>query len=164
MISFMVLSAPRSGSTWASNWLTTEWQLCIHDPVLDTSIEHLDCLPHTRRYGLACTGLPLLVDWVNARECPKVILHRSLKEVNQSLKRIGLTPLPSAWDGVLERLAGWHVHYSDLFKTNHARALWTYLLPDEPFDAERHALLSQMHIDPHFPRVAVDRARTRAVR
>jgi hypothetical protein len=165
MISFMVLSAPRSASTWAANWLTTAKHLCLHDPVLDESIEHLDHLPYSRPYGLACTALPLLPDWVNAHDCPKVILHRDLGQVNGSLERIGLCALSGAWDHALERLSGWHVDYRDLFRPGCAQAIWRHLVgEDSPFDACRHALLAKMHIDPHFARVRVNPHRAREFR
>lgn len=166
MISFMVLSAPRSGSTWAANWLTTEHQICLHDPVLENGVEQLEVLPFVRRYGLACTGLPLLTDWVNRQQCPKVVLHRDLDEVNASLVAIGLSPLSKAWDGgVLERIEGWHVHYKDLFRPGTARAIWQHLLGHgTPFDGTRHMMLASMHIDPHFPRVRIDHERTREFR
>jgi hypothetical protein len=165
MISFMVLSAPRSGSTWASNWLTTGGQVCLHDPVLDIAVEHLDNLPYIRRYGLACTALPLLTDWCNSHPAPKVILHRELEDVNASLERIGLSALPAKhWDGLLDRLAGCHVYYRDLFRPPTARAIWEHLCPWEPFDPTRHSFLSAMHIDPHFPRVRVNHDRTREFR
>jgi hypothetical protein len=164
MIAFMVLSAPRSASTWAANWLTTDSHLCLHDPVLGTRVEDLDTLPLRSKYGISCTGLPLLINWVNAHACPKLVLHRPLTEVNASLERIGLTPLGRAWDGVLEKLDGWHVHYTDLFKPTCARAIWQHLLPGTPWNGTRHSLLSSMHVDPHFPRVRVDRDRTREFR
>ena len=52
VIEFMVLSAPRSASTWAANWLTTEKTLCLHDPVLEHYPEDLDRIPCDRVLGV----------------------------------------------------------------------------------------------------------------
>jgi hypothetical protein len=164
MIAFMVLSAPRSGSTWASNWLTTGAQLCLHDPILENRVEDLDHMENGHRLGLACTALPLLTDWVNQHRAPKVILHRPMSEVNASMERIGLSALPKVWNGLLEQIEGFHCQYQDLFRPGTARAIWMYLCPQLPFDRPRHALLSSMHIDPHFPRVRIDPDRTREFR
>lgn len=165
MISFLVLSAPRSASTWASNWLTTERHLCLHDPILEHHIDDLPVLPLPRKYGIACTALGLLPDWCAAQRCPKLIVHRDRGEVDASLEHIGLTRLPAHWDGLLESIEGWHVHYQDLFRPGTARAIWEHLCgPDDPFDASRHALLAAMHIDPHFPRVRIDPERARDFR
>jgi len=165
MISFMVLSAPRSGSTWASNWLTTTEQLCLHDPIFEHSVDELDSLNYKRRrYGVACTALPLLTDWVNQHRGPKVILHRPLSEVNASLEAIGLTALGSAWQGVLERIEGFHIYYKDMFRAGPAQMIWEHLCPQLPFDRHRHELLTAMHIDPHFPRVRINPERARDFR
>lgn len=164
MIAFMVLSAPRSGSTWASNWLTTAEQLCVHDPILENGVEELDHLPHQRRYGIACTALPLLTDWVNSHPAPKLILHRPLSEVNASLEAIGLSALGKGWPQLLERIEGFHVHYQDIFRASAAEMMWNHLCPALPFDRPRHALLTAMHIDPHFPRVRINRDRCRDFR
>lgn len=164
MIAFMVLSAPRSGSTWAANWLTTSDQLCLHDPIFETKVAELDSLPHARRYGIACSALPLLTDWVNKHPAPKLILHRPLSEVNASLVNIGLTPLSRTWDGILARIEGFHVNHHDMFRAGAAELIWNHLCPETPFDRERHALLKAMHIDPHFPRVRVNPERAREFR
>lgn len=164
MIAFMVLSAPRSGSTWASNWLTTGAQLCLHDPIFEHTVDELDHLCAGHRYGVACTALPLLTDWVNQHQAPKLILHRPLSEVNASLEAIGLTPLGRAWAGILDRIEGFHVHHQDMFRTGAAEMMWKHLCPEQPFDYPRHKLLAAMHIDPHFPRVRINPERAREFR
>lgn len=164
MIAFMVLSAPRSASTWASNWLTTSEQLCLHDPILANGVEELDSLYPGRRYGVSCSALPLLTDWVNRHPSPKLILHRPMSEVNTSLETIGLSPMGKAWPAVLDRIDGFHVHHEDIFRAGPAQMIWEHLCPGIPFDRERHGLLTAMHIDPHFPRVRINAERTREFR
>lgn len=160
MIRFMVLSAPRSASTWIANWLTTEQTLCLHDPVLEHKPEALDALPCDRLLGLSCTALALLPDFVNAHPCPKVIVHRDLDQCDQSLVSIGLSRLSSRWFQALDRIQGLHVYYECLFDPHYAEKILNHLT-DLPFDAARHAQLCAMHIEPHFETLTFkpDRAR-----
>lgn len=163
MIRFMVLSAPRSASTWVANWLTTERTLCLHDPILEHDAAALDDIPCDRMLGLACTALPLLPQLVNQHPARKIILHRDLDEVNRSLLTIGLSNLKDPWAGALNRLIGIHAYYSDVFVPNRAQRLYEYLL-ELPFDAARHAQLCAMHVEPNFERLTVKPERARAFR
>lgn len=162
MIEFMVLSAPRSASTWAANWLTTAKTLCLHDPVLEHVPEDLDKMPCDRRLGIACTAMALLPDFVNRHGARKVIVHRDLGEINTSLETCGLTALPKRWAGALDRIRGFHVYYDDLFDAAGARAIADAL--DVEFDAARHAQLVAMHVEPQFERIVVRPDRARAFR
>lgn len=162
MLEFMVLSAPRSASTWVANWLTTGTTLCLHDPILEHRPEELDAYACDRRLGIACTGLPLLPDWVNRHAARKVIVHRDLGEVNNSLESCGLTRLSQRWDGVLDRLHGFHVYYTDLFQAESAAAIADAL--DIGFDRVRHAQLVAMHVEPQFERINIRDDRARAFR
>jgi hypothetical protein len=161
VIKFMVLSAPRSASTWVANWLTTERTLCLHDPILEHCVEDLDALPCDRLLGIACTATALLPAFVNAHAARKIVLHRDLGEVNRSLVSIGLTPLSPTWTRALDRIEGMHVDYGDLFEPVMAAEILSYLFPDAPFDAARHAQLCGMHVEPKFEKVKIkaDRAR-----
>ena len=149
MIEFMVLSAPRSGSTWTSNWLTTEKTLCLHDPVLEYRLDELEQVHCDRMLGVACTGLALVPKFVNAHPARKVVVHRDFDEVNLSLRTIGATDLGPGWDGKLESIAGMHVAYEDLFDAEKAGRIYEYLTR-QPFDAPRHAQLVRMHVEPQF--------------
>lgn len=156
----MVLSAPRSASTWVANWLTTEKSLCLHDPILEHKPEDLDAITSDRVLGLSCTGLALLPEFVNAHPARKVIVHRPLETVNRSLVSIGLAGVGANWVGALYKIGGMHVAYEDLFNPLRARTIHKYLM-QTPFDGRRHAQLCAMHVEPHFPKVQVqpDRAR-----
>lgn len=163
MVRFMVLSAPRSASTWVANWLTTERTLCLHDPVLEHDPDHLDSIPTARRLGVACTGLALLPDFVNAHPARKVVVHRDRAEVDRSLIAIGLSALGPRWTHALEDIQGMHVHYGDLFDPKRAKQIYEYLT-EAPFDLERHTQLRQMHIEPHFKKLKIVPARARDFR
>ena len=159
----MVLSAPRSASTWVANWLTTERTLCLHDPVLEHAPEAMDAIACDRRLGVACTGLALLPDFVNAHAARKVIVHRHLEEVNESLETIGLTPLGLPWRRALERIKGFHAAYSDLFEPASAAILYEHLTGFD-FDAVRHANLCAMHVEPQFEKIKIRPERAREFR
>lgn len=167
MIRFMVLSAPRSASTWVANWLTTEKTLCLHDPVMEHSPAEFDALPCDRVLGIACTGLALLADFVNAHAARKIVVHRDLIQVNKSLTSIGLWPLGSTWmRKPLEDIdceTAYHVHYQDLFEPARAKVIYEYLL-EQPFDAPRHEQLCAMHIEPNFEALRLKPERARAFR
>ena len=90
----MVLGGPRSGTTWAANWLTTDTTFCLHDPLLEYTVRQLNNrhIPN-RRLGISCTASILFPEWVNAQKCPKIFLYRDIEEINQSLARLGLVEL-----------------------------------------------------------------------
>ncbi len=163
MISFMVLSAPRSASTWAANWLTTASTLCLHDPVLAYAPEELDKLYCDRRLGICCTALALLPDFVNQHPAKKVIVHRERCEVDASLISMGFSALGHAWDGALDRIHGMHVDYAELFDADAADAIH-FELTGERLDRPRHRELCAMYVEPHFGNVRLRPERTRDFR
>lgn len=159
MIEFMLLAAPRSGTTWAANWLTTDATLCLHDPLLKWTTDELMTLESPKRLGVSCTGLALFPEWVNDHPARKVILHRPLHEVDESLVNIGMTPISEHWDGVLDKIRGMHLDWSVLFDIRGAKHVHEYLL-DLPFDPERWALLRELNVQPHFEGLTMNREAT----
>ena len=156
-IQFMVIAAPRSATTWAANWLTTDATLCLHDPLWKWHYSELDAIKSDRALGIACTGIALFPEWVNAHPARKVILHRPLEEVDMSLIKIGMSLCSKQWEGVLDKIRGAHVSWLDLFER--PKYIYEYLL-DRPFDAERHALLREMNVQPAFAKLSIDRSAT----
>ena len=159
----MVLSAPRSASTWAANWLTTEKTLCLHDPILEHTPEALDKIPCDRMLGLSCTALALLPDLINQHPARKLIVHRDLEEVNLSLISIGLTRLGRRWDTALDAIRGMHVYFGSLFETEQAGLIYEYLT-ELPFDAPRHEQLRNMYVEPNFSKVPIHAQTARSFR
>jgi len=160
MIEFMILAAPRSATTWTANWLTTDTTLCLHDPLLKWTKDELLELKSNKRLGVACTGLALFPEWVNAHPARKVILHRPLNEVDESLQAIGMTGCSAQWEGVLEMIVGVHIDWQDIF--TRPQYVYEYLL-DQPFDAERWASLREMNVQPMFEGLTVNRQATAAL-
>lgn len=156
-IKFMILAAPRSATTWVSNWLTTDTTLCLHDPLWTRSYDELDAIASPKMVGISCTGIALFPAWVNSHPARKIILHRDLKEVDASLERIGLSACSQAWEGVLHKIEGVHLIWTDVF--DRPKPIYEYLL-DKPFDAERHAALKEMNIQPDFRTLSIDRQAT----
>jgi hypothetical protein len=144
MLRFMVLSAPRSGSAWCANWLSGGTTLCLHDPLWDHDYRELDAMAAKHGdMGVACTGLGLMPEWVNAHPCPKVILHRSPDEVKASLAAIGLPwPDPALFRKLWE-IDGLHVQWSDLF-TDPGPIHWH--LRRGGVDFARHKMLRSMRV------------------
>lgn len=156
MISFMVIGAPRSGTAWASNWLTTERTLCLHDVLFSHVLEEVDNLPHDRLLGLADTGLALRPEWVKDHKAKKVILHRAVDEIEQSLEKAGLPSTKHIdWFARLYDIDGLHVDWKVMFER--PEIIHHYLFGEEfPFDAERHALLAKLNVQVDFEKVDPD--------
>lgn len=159
MISFMVLGGPRSGTTWAANWLTTDTTLCLHDPLLEYPIERLQRLNPAsgKRVGISCTSALLYPDWVNAQRCPKLVLFREVADINRSLRELGLVELIESRH--LKRLnniqGAMIVPYEYMFTHVGAAVIAKHLRV--PFDAERHHNLLQMRVEPMFKRLSIGR-------
>lgn len=144
-LDFLVFGLPRSMTTWAANWLTTDNTICWHDPAAVMPPWQCDQRSSSKRYrGMSCTGSWLFTDWVNEHPAPTLVIERPVEEVNASLQRLGLEPLA---DELLERfswLPGVRVSCKDLLDGAVARDVWNYLLPDVPYDVERHMQLRDM--------------------
>lgn len=137
MIKFMVLGPPRSGTAWASVWLSA-----YHDPLWDHFYEDLDGQAFD---GVCCTGLAMHTTFLSNHPAKKVILHRSESEINYSLKAIGCGACDPSIFKHLESIQGLHVHWTSLFDVDWAYKIWCYV-KDVPFDYERHRELIALKI------------------
>jgi hypothetical protein len=155
----MVLGGPRSGTTWAANWLTTDTTICLHDPLLEYTIERLQRLtfPGGQSLGISCTSAMLYPDWVNAQRCPKVVLHRPIAEINRSLRELGLVELiPERHEARLDAIKGpgvLHCPYEHMYTPTGGRVLAHHLRV--PFDQSRHHCLTQMRVEPMWKHLSV---------
>lgn len=141
----MLLAAPRSGTAWAANYFTQQVTLCLHDPLWDIDYRELDAYAADSLYaevGIACTGLALQTDFVNAHPAPKVILHRPREEVSVSLHAIGLPPCAHTLYASLWKVNGLHVEWTELF--SNPKPICEYL--GQHFDQERHKMLRSMRV------------------
>lgn len=166
MLDFMIISLPRSASTWAANWMTTERAFCRHDPLWMTSPDQLDreivALAGPRLAGIACTGLWRWPEWINRHLARKLILHRDSAQIRASLDRLGLPRLPIAAARQLSQIEGTHVDWLELFDPARAAAIWEFLTAGAiAFDQARHRELCAMRIDPAMGKVERDLALNR---
>lgn len=105
----------------------------------------MDTKPSLAQYrGISCTGSWMFQQWAPPERT--IILERPVEEVNASLRRLGL---PEVSDDQFRRLPGVRVPHDALFD-GRAKEIWEFLLPSIPFNAERHALLAAMFIQPDF--------------
>jgi hypothetical protein len=154
----MVLGGPRSATTWAANWLTTDTTVCLHDPLLEYKIEYLQRMSFDgKKFGISCTSSTLYPDWVNKQKCPKVVLTRDVHEINNSLRELGLVELIPAKH--MARLAAikdaLFVPYEWLFHPSKAAFIAQHL--GVPFDITRHDVLMQMRVEPMWRRLNIGR-------
>lgn len=156
MLEFMVIGLPRSGTTWAANWLMTGQTFCVHDPLWRHHYSDLDdavvARAGGRKAGISCSGVWMWLDWVNAHPARKVIVHRDLADIRKSLDIVGMSHAMPDEDAprYLKRIEGQHIHYDDLFKIDSAEAIWSFLTDGLPFDRERHIELTQTAVQPKF--------------
>lgn len=155
----MILGAPRSGTAWAANWLSTERTLCLHDPLFNRDLDELDQIPCDRTLGVADTGLLLFPGFLARHPARKVILHRDLGEIENSLRRAGLPPLERNWDRELREIDGLHVDWRDLFER--PGMIYEYLFGHLMSDYPRHQLLCKLNVQMDFEKIDPDPAVTR---
>lgn len=166
MLDFMIIGLPRSGTTWAANWLTTNDTFCLHDPLYklhysewDTDRKHF---PHPMDYrliGASCTGIWRWPDWVNAHPAKKIVVTRDFDEIQGSLGYIGLPYLNDDAPDALERIDAPRVHYTELFDPERAAAIWEHLV-GSGFCAHRHKALCEYELQPKFDIIEPDFAVT----
>ena len=151
MLDFLVLSLPRSGSTWCTNWLNTDTTYCLHDPLSYRTLTELENLHIPgKQVGAACTFLWMYPHWCYQHAKRIIILDRLVDQVQASLKHIGMEALPEAMIEKFKAMPGHRVPYNHLFEVDDARAIWEHLHIHSPFDKERHKLLCEMTINPNF--------------
>jgi len=163
----MVIGLPRSGTTWAANWLTTDAVFCAHDPLYAHHYEDWNKSIGLHAYrngfvkaGVSCTGIWRWSDWVNEQDCPKVILHRDFDDVQDSLTELGLPRLDDDAPYQLAQCVGLHAPFEDLFDSTAAAAIWAHLT-DSEFNEFRHSALIDYSMQPKFESLAPDLAVTR---
>lgn len=145
---FMVLGLPRSGTAWLANWFTTERSICMHEALMDYSLEDLLAMSVDKVFGVAETSLCLWdVGRINAIPVKKLIVHRELEQVNRSLARIDL---PNSMEernaDTLFAVDGVHINFEDLFDYDKFHAAHEWLVPT-PFDSGRYALLRKLRVE-----------------
>lgn len=163
MIDFMIIGLPRSGTTWAANWLTTDKTFCLHDPLYKLHYSEWDALPKGwyNQLGVSCTGIWRWPEFVNAHPAKKIVVIRDLDEVNNEMEKLGLPECPPDADLMLKDIEAPHVHYTDLFDPKRAPLIWEKLIGEFGYCPLRHAQLCEFNVQPNFQRVEPNREVTR---
>src|SRR5574338_419459 len=89
-LDFLIVALPRSGTTWASEWLSTDGIACHHDP-LDTlhPSRWRELHRHNQRLtGAADTGIWAWPDRVPALAERVLVLHRNPGSTIASLEKL----------------------------------------------------------------------------
>lgn len=162
MLDFIVVGLPRSGTTWAANWLTTDKTYCLHDPLnkvhylewSSPSAPYFNPDPSIKR-GVSCTGIWRWVDWLNAQDVPTLIIDRPFRDVQESLASIGSPPLCDSDRVAFSKIEGMRVPFKDLFNVERAEAMWSHLI-GTPCDLIRFKQLTEMAIEPEFRAVEIN--------
>jgi hypothetical protein len=147
----MVVGLPRSGTTWAANWLSYAGQICAHDPLWHTHYEDWN-----KTYdAVSCTGIHDWPEFIMAQACPVLVLHRPIELVRASLARFD-TAAQGVWlaDDAAERLHDiegpniYHCDWGDLFYDDKAAKLWRFMEMPALFDVRRHSELVRIRMEP----------------
>jgi hypothetical protein len=153
-VAFRVYGLPRSGTTWASNWLTTDHSLCWHDPCESAYPGDIErwAARQPRLPGISCTGSWHYRDW--APEVPTICLDRPYAEILASLERLGLPGFSEGVYSLFQALPFPRYTLADMLNPVIAKEIWTRLLPSVPFDQERHWELAKMNVQPSSNEIA----------
>ena len=154
MIEFMVIAAPRSGTGWAANWLTTDATLCYHGLSARLPMADWDGIESKRAMGCAETALWWASDRLNDYPARKVILHRGAAEICASLGMPNLMASVEEMQSKLHDIEGMHVQWDQMFSD--PAPIYEHLLR-LPFDQERHAELMRLQVTCFPKRVTFDR-------
>lgn len=152
----MIIAAPRSGSAWAANWLSTDTTLCLHDVLFNYHYTTLDSIQISgKQLGVADTGIWAFPEFLKKHPARKVVFHRPQKEVNDALGAIGLPVIPDIEIKLKNITNANHYDWECLFDPIYADEIYEYLL-EKPFDLERHKLLCQLNIQRDLGRIKPD--------
>lgn len=155
---FALWGLPRSGTTWAANWLTSGRVLCLHDPEQDHAPQDVEWLNIAGRFGVASSGLwalPGIAERIAAR-VPVLIVEREPQAVQAAMGRAGLPALPQWAFDRFQALPGRRVPFGALWgDEGAARAAWDYLRPGERFDFLRWRELARVRVEPVLDKLAV---------
>lgn len=157
MLSYRVFGLPRSGTTWVANWLTTDRATCWHDPcewALPYDVERW--AERRENAGISCTGLWLLHAWDPG--VPTLCLDRCPDEVQESLAKAGLPLLPEVVFDLWDALPFRKIALAELLEPSRAEEVQRFLLPELPFNCDRHAQLARMNVQPSA--LELDRVRS----
>jgi len=157
MIDFMVIAAPRSGTGWISNWLTTDSTLCYHGLSARKPMDEWETIQSHRMLGTAETALWWAAKKLNRSPARKVILHRDPVEICDSLGMPEMLTNVEKMQESLNSIDGMHIPWDKIF--DDPKDAYEYLLqrPYGTAEAERHEELIRLQVTCMPKRVTFDR-------
>jgi len=148
MIDFMVIGLPRSGTAWAANLFTTDVSLCWHESFIYHTLNELDQQGFGLKFGIAETSAIYQIEAINAHSAPKLIIERSLTEINDSLKKMAFPLMPDDSIDMLSQIEGYRIQFKDLFDPAVMSKVCRTVF-GLPFNIHRFNLLCDMNVQNH---------------
>jgi len=144
----MILGLPRSGTAWVANLLTTDHSICVHESFIHHTLEELDKQFLGLRFGISETSAIYQIEAINAHLAPKLIIERSLTDINDSLKKMSFPLMPDDSIDMLNQIEGYRIQFKDLFDpivmSKVCRTVFGL-----PFNIHRFNLLCDMNVQNH---------------
>lgn len=154
-MNFMLLGLPRSGTTWAANWLMDD-AICYHDPLARYDLLQLRQMKPAKTWGVSCTFLWAFPEFCRDMDCPIVFIERDIQEINKSLLGMSYPEIPDWMVRESKCLNVPRFNYRDLFDLSSAREIWSILRPDKPHNDERHEILSKLNVTENMDKWSYD--------
>jgi hypothetical protein len=101
-----------------------------------------------KRIGISCTGAFMFPEWLERQNCPTILIDRDVCDINDSLHAIGMGGISGEMLDKFRAARGRRYRYKDLWDQKKATEMWSFLLPDIPFDPERYRYLCEMQVQP----------------
>jgi len=146
---FMVMGLPRSRTQWLSNFLTNGREcFCYHELLGDVS--SLDEYRNKFELPYAKVGTAETASMLIEKEftCPKVVIHRDLNVVNESLLHtIGsyeFRPILEKCQRKLDKVDGIHINFDEI--DDNLELIWQTCI-GTPMDKLRAENLQRMKIE-----------------
>jgi hypothetical protein len=153
---------PRSRTAWLANWLTTDTTICYHDPKPGSKLADYFAQNPTKRVGWS--GPEVCTVFEQHKNAPWVVVDRPTEKALPAFAVIarehGLTDeqINDFWFARLTLLGTIAtqpnvlvVAFDDLNRLDVAWKVWNHLLAPLPFDAERWAMLNDLHVTQDIP-------------
>lgn len=145
----MILGLPRSRTQWLANFMTTSDVFCWHELTarVGSLDEFMDRLKLKYKYvGVSDTVAYLIEQKFN---CPKVIIHRDIKECNRSSQKLygtgqDFTDMFTKAMKKMEKIDGLHINFEDI--DDSLEDIWNYCTK-LPFDNDRAEALKEMKVE-----------------
>lgn len=138
---FLILSLPRSGSAWLSNFLTYEDVFCFHEIALESNLV---------RTAPICGAVDTMLYLSNLTAPKMFVLRRNYVDIRHSLRKL----TPHVFDDDIGRFEArtknlTAIHYELLFNIDYLATVWSYFSL-MPFNSARAKQLIEMNVQRDF--------------